>query len=270
MSAVTLSQLLSTQAGSYEFRLFSNNTYTRVTTSATVVIAPLDAQVVVNGAVSPDVVTVPAGSLVTVTIANGPGNPTDWVALAAVGSADATNVDWRYLNGTTVPPSSGLSVATVTFAVPVTPGTYEVRFFANNTYARIATSGHVIALAVSRAAGHQRDVAVDGGVRRRGRAADDPGVRGSRQSGRLGRARASRVGRDDVRRVAVPQWRADAAAVGASGATLAFIAPTTGGPLRVPLLREQHVRRAGHERGADGAAIPRRTSSSTASRRRRA
>jgi agmatine deiminase len=75
-----------------------------------------------------------------VAVSNGPANPTDWVALAQVGSSDYSYISWQYLNGSQTPPGSGLSSATLTFTMPATTGNYEFRFFANNGYTKLATS----------------------------------------------------------------------------------------------------------------------------------
>src|SRR5439155_891608 len=54
-----------------------------------------------------------------------------------------------YLNGTQTAPATGLSVATLTFTLPVTPGTYELRFYLNSTNGVGATSAPVTILAPS-------------------------------------------------------------------------------------------------------------------------
>src|SRR5439155_20628067 len=54
--------------------------------------------------------------------------------------ADTAWLDWFFLNGTKIPRDSGLTGASVPFTLPTTPGTYEVRFFANNTYQRLGTT----------------------------------------------------------------------------------------------------------------------------------
>jgi subtilisin family serine protease len=87
--------------------------------------------------------TVFPGGTITATVANGPGNPRDWVALAATTAHNAANAGWFYLNGTTTPPAQGLTAATLVFAAPATPGTYELRLFANDGYTRLATSGPI-------------------------------------------------------------------------------------------------------------------------------
>jgi subtilisin len=72
------------------------------------------------------------GSSVTVTLTNGLGGGTDWLALAATGAANNSYLKYIYLGpGTT-------KVWTVT--MPTTPGTYEFRLFLNNGYTRAATS----------------------------------------------------------------------------------------------------------------------------------
>ena|SRR5579872_1263251 len=80
-------------------------------------------QLAVNGMAPPTSLSVAAGSVVTLTISDGPGNTTDWVGLYAADAADANYLDWRYLSGSTVPPASGLSSATFEFPVPSSPET---------------------------------------------------------------------------------------------------------------------------------------------------
>src|SRR2546427_765200 len=73
------------------------------------------------------------------TVANGPGQPGDWVGLYDAGG---TAVAWQYLNGSHTLPASGLTSATVTFTLPATPGTFQVRLF-NAVYVLVATSASV-------------------------------------------------------------------------------------------------------------------------------
>jgi hypothetical protein len=86
--------------------------------------------------------TVSPGGTISVTVANGPGNANDWVALAATGSADSAYVAWQYLNGLASLPATGLTNATLQFVAPMTPGTYHARFFANG-FTKLATSSTV-------------------------------------------------------------------------------------------------------------------------------
>src|SRR5438270_4990192 len=87
--------------------------------------------------------TVPARGTVTVTIANGPGNTTDWVALYPIGANAGAYLDWQFLNGQRTAPATGLTAATLTFTMPAAPGTYEFRFFPNNTFTLLATTAPV-------------------------------------------------------------------------------------------------------------------------------
>jgi hypothetical protein len=73
----------------------------------------------VNGSTN---AVVSAGSALTVSVANGPGSTTDWVALAVSGSSDGFVAAWDYLNGTQTPPSVGLSSASVKMTAPANPG----------------------------------------------------------------------------------------------------------------------------------------------------
>jgi hypothetical protein len=129
--------------GSYELRLFANNGYARLATSGVVSVTASSAQLAVNGVAAPAPTTATAGGTITVAVSGGPGNPTDWVGFYLVGGADGAHLDWRYLNGATVAPATGLAVATLSFLAPVTPGDYEFRLLLNNGYGRVATSGAV-------------------------------------------------------------------------------------------------------------------------------
>ncbi|MFI5733616.1 agmatine/peptidylarginine deiminase [Kribbella sp. NPDC051587] len=91
--------------------------------------------------VTADRTTVRRGASITATVANGPGNPRDWVGLYKASAANtAGGVDEKYLNGRNTPPSSGLTAATITFTAPSTTGTYNFRFFANDGYTLLAAS----------------------------------------------------------------------------------------------------------------------------------
>jgi hypothetical protein len=77
-------------------------------------------------------------------VRNGPGNTTDWVTLALIEDPITVERDyWKYLaNARTIPPT-GITDATLTFSTPV-PGTYELRFYANNGFILIARSEPII------------------------------------------------------------------------------------------------------------------------------
>ena len=87
--------------------------------------------------------TVNAGDVITVTVANGPGSPTDWVTLGLVTAPDNGYVAWKYLSGSTMPPAMGLTNATLQFTAPTAPGEYQIRWFADGGWTRIATSSSI-------------------------------------------------------------------------------------------------------------------------------
>jgi len=120
-------------------RFFSNNTFTRLATSPTVTVAPAQPTTVsLNG--GSVALTVAAGATVTVGVTTGPGSPKDWLALYAKGAPDNAFLDWFFLNGTKSAPAAGLTSASVPFTLPSTLGDYEMRFFSNNTFTKLATS----------------------------------------------------------------------------------------------------------------------------------
>jgi subtilisin len=115
-------------AGSYEFRLFQNGTFTRLATSATIVVQ----------AAPPPTLTVSTtsaahGTQVTVTLTNGLGGSTDWLAFAAVGAPDSAYLNWTYVGG-------NVTTRTWTVTLPATPGNYEFRLYRQGSFVRIATS----------------------------------------------------------------------------------------------------------------------------------
>ena len=75
-------------------------------------------------------------------MSDGPGNATDWIGVFHTGDSDTTYLDWRYLNGTTTAPASGLTSASLALNVPAAPGDYELRLFANNVFAMATSPRH--------------------------------------------------------------------------------------------------------------------------------
>jgi hypothetical protein len=130
-------------AGSYEFRFFASNGFVRLATSTTLTVTAGTAQLTVNGVVPPEAATIAAGSATVVGVSGGPGNATDWVGLYAQGSTDASYLAWRYLSDTAAPPAEGMVVAMIHFIAPVAAGAYELRFFADNGFGRLATSAGI-------------------------------------------------------------------------------------------------------------------------------
>ena len=123
----TWTQAMPTTPGTYEFRLFLNNTYARAATSPPVTVAATGSPTLTVSAT-----TVAAGSSVTVTLSNGTGSAYDWLAFAPVGAPNTSYLQWVWVG-------AGVTTKTWTVTVP-TPGTYEFRLFLNNTYVRGATS----------------------------------------------------------------------------------------------------------------------------------
>jgi ELWxxDGT repeat protein len=115
----------------YELRLFTNNSYTRIATSAPFSVA------LSNAAISATPSSVANGSPVTATwLGIGAPNATDWVGLYASGAdPDPAIVAWAYTGGA----ADGSLNLTVPAGSP--PGaTYELRLYSNNSYTRLATS----------------------------------------------------------------------------------------------------------------------------------
>jgi hypothetical protein len=124
---------LPSTGGTYTLRLYASYSQTLLATSAPVTVAtPVGTTVTLN------TTTVAPGGTVLATIANGPGNAADWIALYATGGS--TYLDWQYLNGTRNVPATGVTGTTVAFTMPTTPGTYTLQFYLNNSYTLLATS----------------------------------------------------------------------------------------------------------------------------------
>jgi hypothetical protein len=118
--------------GTYQVRFFLNDSYTVLAVSALITVAP--------PTVTLSATTVAAGGTVSATIANGPGHSLDWVGLFAAGAPSAGYLRAAYLTGTLTPPVPGLTGGTLPFTLPLTPGTYQVRFFLNDSFTLLATS----------------------------------------------------------------------------------------------------------------------------------
>lgn len=117
-------------AGTYELRMFSNNSYTRIGTSNSFSVT---APVQVTLSASPS--SVARGGTITATW-SGIASPTgtDWIGLFLPGAANTSYLSYRYTTGT----ASG----SVPFTIPgtVAVGTYELRLLSNNSYTKIGTS----------------------------------------------------------------------------------------------------------------------------------
>ena len=131
----TLNFTMPLTPGTYHVRFFLNDSFTVLATSATITVAA--------PTVTLSATTVAPGGTVTATIANGPANSLDWVGLFATGAPPASYLRAAYLNDTLTPPSPGVAGGTLTFTMPLTPGTYHVRFFLNDSFTVLATSAQI-------------------------------------------------------------------------------------------------------------------------------
>jgi hypothetical protein len=73
------------------------------------------------------------GQTISVTLTNGYGGSTDWLALAATSAPNGSYISYMYVG-------AGVTTNTWSVTMPSTPGTYEFRLFLNNGYVRAATS----------------------------------------------------------------------------------------------------------------------------------
>jgi subtilisin len=114
--------------GTFEFRLFPNNGYTRSATSPRIVVSPA-----APATLTPGSTTVAPGSSVTVTLTNGPGGVRDWLSFTLSSAPNSSYPQWTYVG-------AGVTARAWTVTAPVMPGTYEFRLFLSDTYIRDATS----------------------------------------------------------------------------------------------------------------------------------
>jgi subtilisin len=110
--------------GQYEFRLFMNGGFTLAATSPTVTVAAgggtSNVQLAVNAT------SVAPGGPITLTATNtAPFAGADWLALARVGAAANSYLQFTYVSG-------GSTSFTWPVTMPTAPGDYEFRFFRNN------------------------------------------------------------------------------------------------------------------------------------------
>jgi subtilisin family serine protease len=119
--------VVATSPGTFEFRLF-NNANIRLATSAPITVTP--------GApptLTVSTTTAARGTPVTVTLTNGYGGITAWLALAHTAMPNTSYVQWTYVG-------QNVTTRTWTVTMPNTTGTYEFRLFQDSGYTRIATS----------------------------------------------------------------------------------------------------------------------------------
>ncbi len=134
-------------SGQYNLRLLSNNGFTVLSTSATITASSAPAPApppTGTPSVTPSATIVARGSLLTVTVTNGPGGRYDWVGIYSPTLSGADFAEWLVLNGTTVAPSIGVANTSFPLRVPSTPGTYVLRFYANNSYTALLANSVTI------------------------------------------------------------------------------------------------------------------------------
>ncbi len=128
---------LPTTNGTYELRLFANNTYTLLATTNTVTVT--------GGTMTASPASVQPGGTVTVSWSGVPSpSSTDWIGVYHTGDANDAYFNWFYADSCTeTPGTTALASGSCTYKLPTTNGTYELRLFANNTYTLLATSNAV-------------------------------------------------------------------------------------------------------------------------------
>ena len=123
--------------GSYELRLYANNVYTRLATSGMFTVTGSGGTTL---GVSPT--SVAAGGTVTATWSGIPApTSTDWIGLYVSGTSDQAYLAWIYVS-CSQSPSAASAAGSCPFTLPsgLAPGSYELRLYANDAYARLATS----------------------------------------------------------------------------------------------------------------------------------
>jgi hypothetical protein len=127
-------------SGVYELRLLANDSFTLLTTSNGVTIAPTTKTFLTA---SPS--TIPAGGTLTATW-QGIFSPTstDWIGLYQQGNPDFTAyIDWLYVSCSKTP-GSPLASGSCPFVVPpsLAPGTYVLRLFSDNGFSQLSASNN--------------------------------------------------------------------------------------------------------------------------------
>jgi hypothetical protein len=116
-----------TSPGTFEFRLF-NNGNVRLATSA-----PITVTAGAPPTLTASATTAARNTPVTVTLTNGYGGITAWLALAPTGTPNTSYVQWTYVG-------QNVTTRTWTVTMPNTAGTYEFRLFQDSGYTLLAKS----------------------------------------------------------------------------------------------------------------------------------
>ncbi len=125
----------SAAGGTYEFRIFSNNTFTLMAVTNTVSITSLVA--------SPS--TALTSSSVTATFDGLPSPAAgDWLRLMLVGAIDnAADFGWVYTSSCTQSSPAAVSSGSCAMTMPSGAGTYEFRVYASGTFTRRVSSNSI-------------------------------------------------------------------------------------------------------------------------------
>src|SRR5207249_1733308 len=124
--------------GSYELRLYPNDTFTRLATSGTFTVTGSGGAVL---SVSPT--SLAAGGTVTATWSGiAAPTPGDWIGLYAPGSGNNAYLAWIYVS-CSQSRAAASAAGSCPFTIPsgLAPGSYELRLYPNDTFTRLATSG---------------------------------------------------------------------------------------------------------------------------------
>ena len=131
----------SLSGGTYELRLFSNGSWSRLAVGNTFTITASNNPIIT---VSPN--NVAAGGTVTSAFSS-VANPSsqDWIGLYVAGTADTAWRDYFYAGSCTQTPGTARAAGSCQYNVPasLSGGTYELRLFSNGSWSRLAVSNTV-------------------------------------------------------------------------------------------------------------------------------
>src|SRR5205814_1013954 len=108
LSAATITFTAPTTDGTYNVKLFANDSWSKLATSNTITVAAATPTLSVPS-------TVVAGSTFSVGLSGGPGNLNDWIALTPSAGADSSYVAWKYLSNTHSYPTTHITDTTLTY-----------------------------------------------------------------------------------------------------------------------------------------------------------
>jgi serine protease AprX len=131
LSTATIQLTAPSTPGTYNVRFYASNGWTKLATSATINVGPT---------LTVPVTTVRPGGVFSVNVSGAPGSISDWLSVTDVNAADGNYTAWSYLSGNKNYPATPLINATIQFVAPTTPGNYNVRLFANDSWKKVATS----------------------------------------------------------------------------------------------------------------------------------